>query len=38
SWVILPEISVLQERDRQRMQTKELDPPLKDVSTAWARK
>ncbi|MCI95884.1 hypothetical protein A2U01_0117183, partial [Trifolium medium] len=33
--VTLLEIAVPQERDHQRMQHKELDPPPKDVSTAW---
>ncbi|MCI81026.1 hypothetical protein A2U01_0102298, partial [Trifolium medium] len=36
--ITLPEIAVLQKRCRQRMQTKELDPPPKDVSIVWARK
>ncbi|MCI88220.1 hypothetical protein A2U01_0109506, partial [Trifolium medium] len=38
SWVIMPEIAVPQERDHQRAQHKELDPLLRAVSTAWARK
>ncbi|MCI97083.1 hypothetical protein A2U01_0118383, partial [Trifolium medium] len=31
--VTMPEIAVLQKRDHQRMQHKEVDPPPKDVST-----
>ncbi|MCI89826.1 hypothetical protein A2U01_0111115, partial [Trifolium medium] len=37
-WVSLPEIAVLQERDRRRIPTRELDPLPKDVSTVWALK
>ncbi|MCI66177.1 hypothetical protein A2U01_0087435, partial [Trifolium medium] len=36
--VTLPEIVVLQRRDRQRMLYRELDPLPKDVSTVWALK
>ncbi|MCI73196.1 hypothetical protein A2U01_0094460, partial [Trifolium medium] len=38
SRVILPEIAMLQGRDRQKVQAKEPDPPPKDVSTVWAQK
>ncbi|MCI49980.1 hypothetical protein A2U01_0071224, partial [Trifolium medium] len=37
SRVIMPEIAVLQKRRRMGMQHKELDPPPKDVYTAWAQ-
>ncbi|MCI63016.1 hypothetical protein A2U01_0084273, partial [Trifolium medium] len=38
SRVILPEISVHQGLNQQQLQHKGLDPPPKDVSTAWAQK
>ncbi|MCI70613.1 hypothetical protein A2U01_0091876, partial [Trifolium medium] len=34
--VIMLGIAVLQKRDRRQMQTRELDPLPKDVSTVWA--
>ncbi|MCI70610.1 hypothetical protein A2U01_0091873, partial [Trifolium medium] len=38
SRAILLEIAVLQKWHRRRVQLREVDPPPKDVSTAWARK
>ncbi|MCI75256.1 hypothetical protein A2U01_0096524, partial [Trifolium medium] len=37
SRVTMPGIAVLQKRRHRKMQHKEVDPPPRDVSTAWAQ-